>query len=412
MLEYIKGIIAMLLKKEEKSAGDDIETEMPVTGVDEGEEDTEGEKVTTRKNYDPEQIIIKFRARPNETGIDVQHDFYHLPTKAEIEEEFGPGLYNIALKEEGDVRPKIKKRWKIEGHPIIPVDSYEIKVRVSVDGKLQDTGVEFPGGRLPTKDDIITAIGGGGFIKINAKKKDGKILWSEWYDYSDIEPPENLKRRDDTFRSKLEQQLDVRKKEIEAEALEQIGVGGGKKGDKFDSAVDKLIDSFEDKKLERLEGAIERFGEKMSNPGTGEKSDGNIGITELAFKVPYQAKLDAQKKIIEETARKNPIEAMKMLDKMPDGITIAMKLALAATGLVEAMSDTFKAQSQTTRTREKENRKPRDEKQNERAKTSVETAIEEKLGCASTIGMEKKVDEKGFAVSFNIGGDKRDANEG
>jgi len=137
-----------------------------------------------------------------------------------------------------------------------------------------------------------------------------------------------------------------------------------------------------------------------------------MSITELAFKKPYQAKLDAQTRIIEELAKKNPAEAMKMLDKMPDGITLAMKLALAGTGLVEALTDSFKDQTEATRTRKREKRKPRDEEKQKGGggvETPVESEIEKKLGRDSAIEMERIEDEKGFEVSFNIGGvDKKD----
>jgi len=380
-----------------------VETdELTHVEADEEEEEEEHEVESTGEEYAQEQIMLKFRAKPGEDAIDVTHEFTHIPTEEEVREEFGPGLYNIFLQEEEGKRPKLKKRYRIDGHPTLPVDTYEIKVRVTEGGELLDTKVEFPGPTPPGKEEIINSIGGGGFIKLNAKNKDKRVIWSEWYDFTDVEPSESLKRRDNSFKSKLEKELDTRKKEIEDEALKQIA--GGKTGNKFDDTVNKLIDALEDKKLEKLEEAIERFGDKIGNPRIGEK--GEKGLTEIAFKEPYLMKLKAQEKIITELAKNNPEEAMKALEKMPDGVTVGLKLALAGTGLVEAFTDYMKEQSHTMRGGEREKQKGSEKEMHKKKEAEMEKAeaekMKEELERESTVGMHEQKSEEGFEVTFDI----------
>lgn len=365
--------------------------------------ETEEEGGEVSEIYTPDQIIIKYRARTGDKAIDIEHDYEHIPSESEILEEFGPGNYNIMLQVEGE-RPKRKKRYNIDGHPLIPVESYELKVRVYEGGKLLDTNVTFPGSLPPTKDAIIASLGGGGFIKLNALNKEGKVIWSDWLDYSDVEAAEQFKRRDDTFKSKLEIELDARKKLIEDEALKSIKekTGGGKS--KFDDTMDRLIGTLEDKKLERLEEAIARFGDKIS--GTGESGDekDDRGLTDLAFREPYVMKLNTQKQLLIELAKKDPEEALRVLEKMPDGITIGLKLALAATGLVEGVSDLVKEQAISKRCghgREKERKSTDDEK----GKSAVEKKFKEVLERESSLVMSEKSEGSGFEITFDVDGE-------
>jgi len=384
---------------------------LPHSETGEGEGEAEHEVGSTGEEYAQEKIMLKFRAKPGEDAIDITHEFTHIPTEEEVREEFGPGLYNIFLQEEEGKRPKLKKRYRIDGHPILPVDTYEVKVRVAEGGELLDTKVDFPGPTPPTRDEIINSIGGGGFIKLNAKNKDNRVIWSEWYDFTDVEPSESFKRRDSTFKSRLEKELETRKKEIEDDALKQIVGGGGEKtGNKFDAAVNKLITTLEDKKLEKLEDAIERFGEKIGNPGISVEGDGGKGLTEIAFKEPYMMKLKAQEKIITELAKSNPEAAMKALDKMPDGVTIGLKLALAGTGLVESFTDYMKEQSHTMRRGERgkqrgseKERHGKTEAEKEKEKEAEAEKMKEPLERESAIGMHEQNSKGGFEIKFDIG---------
>lgn len=376
----------------------------------EGEREVEHEVESIGEEYAQEQIMLKFRAKPGEDAIDVTHEFTHIPTEEEVREEFGPGLYNIFLQEEEGKRPKLKKRYRIDGHPILPVDTYEVKVRVSEGGELFDTKVEFPGPAPPTRDEIINSIGGGGFVKLNAKNKEKRVIWFEWYDFTDVEPPESLKRRDSSFKSRLEKELDARKRGIEEDALKQISGGGEKAGNKFDATVNKLIDTLEDKKLEKLEEAIERFGEKIGNPGIGGKDDSGKGLTDIAFKEPYLMKLQAQKDIIATLAKTDPEAAIRALEKMPDGVTVGLKLALAGTGLVEAFTDYMKEQSHTMKRGERGKQRGSEKemhgkKEAEKEKEEVAEAekMKEQLERESAIGMHEQKSEEGFEIKFDIG---------
>ena len=97
------------------------------------------------KEYEPEQIVLTFRVKTGGEPTDINHDFTDIPTNEEIEEMFGPGIYNVFLREEEGKRPKLKKRYTINGHPLLTVDTYELKARVSEGGRLLDTNVTFPG---------------------------------------------------------------------------------------------------------------------------------------------------------------------------------------------------------------------------------------------------------------------------
>lgn len=377
----------------------------------EGEGEAEHEVESTGEEYTQEQIMLKFRAKPGEDAIDITHEFTHIPTEEEVREEFGPGLYNIFLQEEEGKRPKLKKRYRIDGHPILPIDTYEVKVRIGEGGELLDTKVEFPGPTPPTRDEIINSIGGGGFIKLNAKNKEGRVIWSEWYDFTDVEPSESLKRRDSSFKSRLEKEMDIQKKGIEDDAIKLIGGGGEKIENKFDAAVNKLIDTLEDKKLERLEGAIDRFGEKIGNPGIdGKSDDGEKGLTDIAFKEPYMMKLRAQKDIIATLAKTDPEAAIRALEKMPDGVTIGLKLALAGTGLVEAFTDYMKEQSHTMRRGERGKQRGSEKEMHGKAEAEKEKEegaeaekMRKQLERESAIGMHEQKSAEGFEIKFDIG---------
>jgi hypothetical protein len=397
-MEYLRRVFERLHKKP-ISSEEEIHEEVVHPG---GEEEGGGEKTQVLK-YDPSQILIKYRARASDNSIDLSHDFTDIPTKEELMETFGPGFFVIYVKETEDTHPKIKKRYTIEGHPILPVESYEIKVRVSEGGKLLDTDVTFPAGNPPSKEDIITALGGGGTIKLNAKGKDGRIIWSEWRDYTDTEPPEALKKKDDTFKGQLETALDAVRKDAETKTIENIKGKGGSSS-RFDAAISQLTEVVEDKRFKKLEDALERFtNELKGSPAEGTQE--SKSLTDLAFKEPYMAKLAAQKKVIEELAKTNPAEAMKQIDRMPDGITIGLKLALAGTGLVEAFADFLKEESHSMRGRPKEKKKEveKKEKKEEAAEEEVGRELQDRLEQKSRLGVEERVTATGFDLDFNVG---------
>jgi len=418
VLNRLKSWYAKTLGKS-KSGGTD-EDEVLVIG-DEEETESEGEEeseVPIRTGqYDSEQIILTFRAKPGEEAINVDHDFTYIPTEREVEEEFGPGIYNIFVREEEGKRPKLKKRYKIEGHPILPVVKYEVKVRIHEGGDLLDTNVEFPGPRPPEKEEIINALGGGGLIKLNARDKDNRILWSEWYDFRDIEPSKSLVARDNSIKSKIEQEVEAKKKKVEDEILRRITEREDEKKSKFDETVDRLIETIEDTKLERLQEAIEAFGEKLNSSFSGKKQE-PVGLSDLAFKEPYRIKLETQKAIIQNLAKKDPEEALRAIERMPDGISIGLQLGLAATGLIEALTDYLKEvgpkerKKGTEREKGVEKRKARKEREGkkeksvkEEAETQAEKTVEQE---EPKINVEEVGDESGIEFIFSPrgGGDE------
>lgn len=392
MIEWLKEVIGKILKKPKENSDDVVGLKTP------GEEKTkQGDD-----GYAPEDIIIKFRKAPGEEAIDVKHDFCHIPSDDEIKDTFGPGQFSIYAREGGKGRPKQKRRFMIEGNPLIPVRTYEVRVRIKEGGKLLNTGITLPGPKIPSQEDIINSLGGGGLVKLNALDSDGKIVWTEWLDYTDIPPSPDLARQEESFEGKLRQKIEQKKQEAEEEVL--AGISGEKKEtSKFDVAVDRLIGTLEDKKLERLESAIVRFGEKLANPeGSGEKE---LGLTELAFKKPYEMKTALLKEIIQQQAKDNPERAMQMLEKTPDGITMMLKLGTAAAGLVEIGTEYMKTEMDVKRRdRGKKGGGGRgEEKEAEKtAESEVEGERKKRTDVESKLKVEETEEEGGFCMKFDV----------
>lgn len=308
------------------------------SGVD--EEGGGGGGAAPIKPYAPEDIQLKFRMRAGEPGIVLDHEFDHIPTKEEIESEYGAGIFSVYVRESPDERPKHRSRVTIEGDPTVPVVDFELKVRASKKGTLHDTGVIFPGSVVPTREEIVDALGGGGMVKINARDVAKKVLWSRWIDITDEEPPDDIMRKENSFEARLKEVLDEQKKFVEDDAIKGLSKQEGGSG--FDHSIEQLTKVVENRKLEQLERALGKFTHQLS--GEDEASVGGesgAGISDLAFKAPYQMKLDAQKQIIQELAKTDPEKALKMLEKLPDGISVVLNLALAGTGLLEALGDAF-----------------------------------------------------------------------
>jgi len=392
----LKELIASLKEKLEKRHTVTIDDEEPrAAPIEENESD----------EFPKEQILIKFRSRPGEDAIDVNHEFTHIPSEDEIKEEFGPGLYNVFVQEERGKRPKLRRRYKIPGHPTLPVDVYELKLRVSEGGQLFDTNIEFPGPIPPSREEIINSLGGGGYVKINAKNKEGRIIWSEWYDLSDIEPPEIYVRRDNSIKSLLEKEVEKKKQKVEEEIIEKIKEEGNGRGkSKFDAAVDKLIESIEDKKLDRLEKAIEVFVERLNKHGTN-GTETKKGLSDIAFSESYLTKLRLQEKIISELAKKDPEAAMSALKEMPDGVTIGMNLAIAGTGLIEVLRDYMRDKTKERRRLLYERKGESGRKEVIKEELSEEKKEREEIVEEEPIPMEIETGDKGFEVTFDIGED-------
>ena len=396
-MEYLKRLIDKVLKRdaEERDVVREGETPIGVQTKQDG------------GDYAPEDIIIKFRKVPGEDPLDLTHDFCHIPTEEEIKSEFGPGSYTIYAREGGKGRPKQKRRFTIDGNPLIPVVNYEVRVRIKEGGKLLNPSVTFPGPKIPVREDIINSLGGGGLVKLNALDSDGKIIWSEWFDYSDVSPSPELSRQEESFEGRLRQTIEKKKEEAEEEVL--AGIGGEKKEtSKFDEAVSKLIGSLEDKKLERLEGAIEKFGNRLANPGGGDGGK-EVGLTELAFKKPFEMKAELQKEIIAALAKSNPEKAMEMLEKTPDGITMLLKLGTAVSGVVELGTEYFKMEISDKRgSKHKRGRGEEKEKKKEEGATAPtskgESELKEKIGGKSELKVEEVEEDGGFSMRFGLEG--------
>ena len=335
-----------------------------------GQEELEGYE---DDELSPEDIIIKYKRKRSVESIDIQHDFTHIPTKEEIVDCFGPGQYYIYWRKEEGKRPTLKARYTIEGKPFIEVDHYEIKLRVKEGGKLLNTDATFPEKIPPDKDEIITELGGGGLIKLNAIDKDGKVLWSEWRDYLDIAPAKRYLIAEESTEGKLAEAIEKRKEKVENRIIEQIeGEEEGKTkkdGSKFETALDRITVVIEDKKMERLESAMEKFTESLSRPEGRSKEE---GFTSLFFKKPYEMKLETEMDIIREIAKTDPKRAMEILEKRPDGMTILMRLMGAGATLTEAFGEWIRNQQKIGGEEKKEEQKVKFEERKEEPKVKVE----------------------------------------
>jgi len=357
-------------------------------GVDE-EGGGGGSEVPYVKRYDPEDIQLKFRMKAGEPGIELDHEFDHIPTKEEIEGEYGAGIFSVYVRESPNERPKHRSRVTIIGDPTVPVVDFELKVRASKKGTLHDTGVVVSGSVIPTRDEIVDALGGGGMVKINARDTAKKVLWSRWIDITDEAPPDDIMRKENSFEARIKDVLEEQKKNVEDDAIK--GLSGKQEGvSGFEQSVDQLTKVIEDRKLEKLETALGKFTKSLSTGGgEGEVGETGAGITELAFKAPYKMKLETQKQIIEELAKTDPEKALKMLEKMPDGISVVLNLALAGTGLLEALGDAF---SEDAVERKEKRKKDRGKGGDKREDSGEDKGEDTEKPPAEDVG--KKVDDK------------------
>jgi len=377
------------------------------SGVDaEGSGGGEGEPT---KNYDSEDIQLKFRMRAGDPGIELDHEFDHIPTKEEIEGEYGAGIFSVYVSETLNERPKHRSRVTIAGDPTVPVVDFELKVRASKKGTLHDTGVFIPGSVVPMRDEIVDALGGGGMVKINARDTAKKVLWSRWVDITDVDPPDDIMRKENSFEARIKDVLDVQKKSVEDNAIQGLS-GKQEGGSGFERSVDQLTKVIEDRKLEKLEAALGKFTHSLSTGGgVGDVGETSGGLTEVAFKEPYKMKLDAQKHIIQELAKTDPEKALKMLEKMPDGISVVLNLALAGTGLLEALGDAFSEDAVERKQKRRVGRGTSEEKPGGKTETKGEEKekppaehLEEKVTRSTKLDVSEEETEDRFTMKFGV----------
>lgn len=398
-MEYLKRLIDKIWKM---VAGGDVASAE--------ETSIEAQTKPDSGDYAPEDIIIKFRKAPGEEPIDLTHDFCHIPTEEEIKREFGPGSYTIYAREGGKGRPKQKRRFTIEGNPLIPVRTYEVRVRIKEGGKLLNPSITFPGPKIPARENIINSLGGGGLVKLNAIDSDGKVVWSEWFDYTDEAPSPELARQEESFEGRVRQTIEKKREEAEEAVLAGIG-GERQETSKFDEVVKKLTETLEDKKFERLEGAIVKFGDRLANPGSDD-SGKEVGLTELAFKKPYEMKAELQKEIISALAKTDPEKAMAMLEKTPDGITMLLKLGTAASGLLDMGAEYFKmeiGEKKGGKSKERGTGGKGEKKEEGAATTSSKGGLKEKVGEKSKLEVEETEEDGGFSMKFGLKKEKESA---
>ncbi len=381
-------------------------TDKSEVGMDDSEE-TEGDEFENRgvgREFDPEDITVRFRPKQGGDAVDCQHDFTHIPSEEEIAETFGPGYYTVYVRKEEGTRPVPKGRFTIEGNPTLEVDHYELKVRLHKGGKLHDKDVSLPGPTPPTKDEITNELDGGGFVKVNAIGADSKILWSEWRDYHDIEPPVDLLQMEDGFEGKLSQAVEEQKKKSEADVLSRLGEEKKteeKDNTKFEDALDRIISVVEDKKMVHFESVLSSFVTRMNTPtdGSGTADGSGTGIGDLVFKAPYQMKIDAQRQIVNELAKKDPERALEMLDKMPDGISTVLNLAIAGTGLLSVITEAF---VEDTDDKKKDKRKKRrGTKEEKKGDEKVEEG-KENVKSEATLEIKEEDTGEGYKMQFGV----------
>jgi len=301
----------------------------------------------------------------------------------------------------------------IAGDPTVPVVDFELKVRASKKGTLHDTDVIIFGSVVPTRDEIVDALGGGGMVKINARDKTKKVLWSRWMDITDVDLPDEIMRKENSFEARIKGVLDEQKKAVEDDAIKGLS-GKQDGGSGFEQSVEKLTRVIEDRKLEQLEKALGKFTQQLSGEGgTSGGGESGVGITDLAFKAPYQMKLESQKQIIQELAKTDPEKALKMLEKMPDGISVVLNLALAGTGLLEALGDAFSEDAVERKEKRRGERVRGGNKGADKSESKGESVDElpaEEPGKKVTGGMKVEVSEEdkedSYTMKFGVREDK------
>ncbi len=343
------------------------------------------------------KVTIKFHAKQRDKYIDIDHTFDAVPTKEELEEEFGPGLYAVYETPRGG-KKKIVYRVNLPGNPTYFVDHYELKIRIKQGGKLFNTGATVSGSSFPSKERVISELGGGGLIKVNAMNSDDKVLWSEWIDAMDtpintdlIEGGDDVMSAVKHFREDSEQQIINDVRDRLAGRVKQGDDGTQDIQGSFDRLAAMMEKSMEINKLEKLEELMARFdsfGKSKEKADTPESSD--MGFADMMFKQPFLDKREAQRDLVKYMIKTNPTSAVEYIEKMPDGVAMVTQLGLGFADMMGGATEIMKANAKDARKRDKSKGKS---KEKERPEVTPED-----------VGIDVKDEDGGFMMSFSSAG--------
>jgi len=368
----------------------------------------DGKKKDADKDKEFEQIEVQFKARETDKYIhcnDIHFD--HFPTAEEIAEEYGGGIWLVTAKNH---RGRIIKRKKyvIRDQDIrYPVKVWRVKVKMPEGRRFYKVdGLEYDS--MPTPDEIKEDIGGGGIIRLEGYDAENRRITYKQFTI-DEEPPKWLLEAEDTIEKKMKEALNARIKQ-EQEKLIQKLTGEGEEvrptTKKLSETVNEIINAFEELQLERFEQIVD----KLTSPRKSEEEQQpKKTLTDVLFVEPQKIKLEAMNTVIRELAKSNPMEAAKMIEKMPDATGALMNLINAGSQALMAFANVLQAQSAEKMAKLKQDTTPQQQQpkqpESQQEQKDVLEAAEETAGKVreqekSQVGIEVTENEKGWEVEF------------
>lgn len=331
-------------------------------------------------------------------------EFDHFPTKEEIAEEYGGGIWRVYGRGSNGRIVKQRKYKLTDREITYPIVEYKIKVKKDPGSKKWYT---WPDNFLqkPSNDQIHMEIGGGGVVKVYGVDEEDKMVTQESRQV-DGEPPEWLLDKEDELHKSVKEKIEERRKQDEEKYLKKIEGEEDEDEDEGSSEVGKTINQLN----QTIEGlALKRLNEniRMLTKSVNEVSDGSTGsggdsFFDTMFKEPQKKKLEILDTVAKETAKNDPDKAKEIVDSIPDAggalvnLISAGSQALSSFGkamnvhakekekaLGESEESTAKkkekaekTKEETKKSKEKTKKKEEKEKEEKKEKEESETRIE------------------------------------
>jgi len=357
------------------------------------------------------RIVVKFRPNPN-TKWRIAHDVTPpLELVAELffgddqdkalneitnwlREEYGGGSWKIDIVDKSSRVIRSKTIHITDEDVKYGINKWVVYVKGPKSGRWYKADVEFD--HVPTTNEIIDSVGGGGKIKVVGLDDKGRAAYYKIMNI-DAPEPEWLKEREDSIERKL--QDSIRKKIIEAQEkiIQQIVEGGesSKKEDPIDKLIKEIEELAKSEKLRTIEETLRSLRE-------GKKEDKKT-LSDVLFLEPYKAKIDSVQLLIKKFAEKGDLDtAIKLLHEIPDGTGALINLVQAGANLMNAIAMVLAGGNQhAMRERVREIVERARESKEEKEEVEVE-AEEEESG--AEIEIEEKVDEEGWEIEPKVEG--------
>lgn len=353
------------------------------------------------------RVVVKFRPNPN-TKWRIAHDvtpplelvaelfFGDDPDKALNEltnwlrEEYGGGSWKIDIVDKSSRVIRSKTIHITDEDVKYGISKWVLYVKGSKSGRWYKADVEFD--HVPTTNEIIDAIGGGGKVKIVGLDEKGRAAY---YRIEDIDAPEPewLKEREDSLERKLHDS--IRRKILETQERIIQELIEGKREEKKEDPIDRLIKEIEDlAKSEKLRN-IEELLRSLREGKRGDKKT----LSDVLFLDPYKAKVESVQLLIKKFAEQGDLNtAIKLLHEIPDGTGAIINLVQAGANLMNAIAMVLAGKNHQVM---RESVREAIDRQREEAKKEGEASGSEEIS-KTNIKIEEKVDEEGWEIEPKV----------